>query len=365
MSESQASSPTLLSTWVRRSPRDLVPIVGLLVSTAAFVIVSVQAIARGGGDELIVNAFAHLWTVAWLLVVTMAIRSVGIRETIVAFLSGFFLSTMIAFAVTRPLLQVVGENDATVAFVVPLVEESAKLVPLALVLWNYRLRRGQAPGVMDLAIVGFAAGAGMGMHEDVMYGRAVSSVDGGFGGVFTGPLGALFPSFFDAGSFVLVAHAGWGMLLGLGVGFAVSLRRRQPVLGLIALVVAAVVAVVDHAAVNTRGSGSEVISALTGNHQVAIALLVAGLIGAGVLDVITRRRHAPDLPFPSLRVYPYLARRAAGPWLAALSLQAYGHYRRGWAASAYSRAAGSTDDDDARLDAWLDVTFASVPARAD
>ncbi len=343
--------------WIKRSPWDLVPIIGLIVSCIAYVLVSLSTAGFGGLAALFTNSFAYLWVIVWMLTATFVVRTIGLREVIVAFFGGFFTSVLVVHLLSLPIVAIAGVTPFVSVYAVPTLEELAKLIPMLLLLLAYRRRRGERAGISDLVVAGFAVGAGVGLHEDLLYGRTVTSSNGQISGVFDGTLGVLFPNFFVGGGTTLVAHGGWGTVIGLGVGISALLWHRLRFVGLIPGAVGVLIALTDHATWNDS-SGLWIGTVITADHRVALFVTAMAIPAAVITDGLLRRRHRGEMPFPSLRVYPYLVKRGGGPFEILVSLVAYGHYRRGWNAESYAAARGiSVEGVNPRLDAWLTVAF--------
>lgn len=342
--------------WIKRRPLQFLPVVGMVIALLAFAGAAAQAVARGNAEPLFVDIVAHSYVLVWMLVASITVRTVGVREVMMAFLSGFFLSTFVAYLVSAPLLDVLGPGDLTTGFLVPIVEEVAKALPILLLLWAYHRRRGQDHGITDLVVVGFAVGAGMTIHEDLLYGRTVVSQSGELAGAFLAPWGGLFPSIHTSAGGLLIAHSGWGAMIGLGLALA-SVYRRKWVLALCLAVVPVLLAVVDHSAWNLSGDAKGFFNVLAADNRLALAVLVLAIPVAITWDVLRRRRTPPDLPVPRLRHYPTVFRGAGEPVAGLLRTLAYSHYRRGWTSAAYDRARRGPDavGDYSRLKAWLDV----------
>ncbi len=355
-----APSPSGLgwvTQWIRRSPLDLVPIVGLIVSCVTYVIVSLGTTGFSGLGPFFINSFAYLWVIVWMLAATFVVRTIGVREVMVTFFGGFFTSVFFVNLIAKPIVDSRGVTPFVSVQLVPALEELSKIIPLLLLLLAYRRRRGERAGVSDLVVAGFAAGAGYGLHEDLFYGRSVTSTDGTLFGVFDGKMGLLFPNFFVGGATTLVAHAGWGTIIGLGVGISALLWRRLKFFALIPGALGVVVALADHSAWNAKNDAL-IGRILTADHHVALIVTVLAIPAAVLTDYLLRRRHSGDLPYPSLRIYPFLMRRAGGIFEVLLSILAYGHYRRGWNAESYAAARGMTIGEvNPRLNAWLMVAF--------
>jgi len=362
MTTAPASSPSSsglgwIAGWIRRAPWDLVPIVGLIVSCVTYVIVSFGTTGFSGLGPFFVNSFAYVWVIAWMLAATFVVRTIGVREVIVTFFGGFFTSVFIVSLITKPIVDSQGVTPFMSVYLAPALEELSKVIPLLLLLLAYRRRRGERAGISDMVVAGFAVGAGVGLHEDLVYARAVTSSDGTLLGVFDGKMGVFFPNFFVGGSTTLVAHAGWGTIIGLGVGISALLWRRLKFFALIPGALGVVVALADHSTWNAKNDAL-IGRILTADHHVALIVTVLAIPAAVLTDYLLRRRHSGELPYPSLRIYPFLMRRAGGIFEVLLSILAYGHYRRGWNAESYAAARGMTIGEvNPRLNAWLMVAF--------
>jgi len=194
------------------------------------------------------HLWAHVWTLAWLSFATVRTRTVGVAQVTSFFFIGYFPVVAVTYVLAEPTEILLGTGNFQTAFLVPLVEEVVKAVPL--LAWGWLLsRRGVHASVSDLLVLAFAVGAGFGVHEDILQVRntAVAAFDG------TG-WGQWFPSFFrPGGAFGVIAHAGWTLLVGTGIGVFL-VHRRRPLMW-IAAAVPLSVAVLDHMAVNWRGGG--------------------------------------------------------------------------------------------------------------
>lgn len=352
--------------WIKTRPLQILPVVGMLIALLTFAGIALRAVALGNAEPLFVDIVAHSYVLVWMLVASTAVRTVGVREVMMAFLSGFFLSTFSAYLVSARLLDFFGPFDHTIGFLVPVTEELAKTLPILLLLWAYHRRRGQDHGVSDLVVVGFAVGAGMTIHEDLLYARTVVSSSGELAGAFLAPWGGVFPSIHTSAGGLLIAHSGWGAIIGLGLALA-SIYRGKWVLALCLAVVPVLIAVVDHSAWNLRGDAKAFFNVIAVDNLLALAVLVLAIPVAITWDLLRRRRTPPELPVPRLRYYVTVFRGAGEPMAGLLRTLAYSHYRRGWTSAAYDRARRGPDavGDYSRLNAWLDVAAPQVASASD
>jgi protease prsW family protein len=181
----------------------------------------------------------------------------------------------------------------------PVLQEPLKLLPLVAFLAG--TARARSLGVADVALAGFAVGAGFGLLEESL--RALA-----FDEPVVLPVWALFPTPFPAiDGRAFAGHAVTTGLVALGIGFALRFASRwgAPVWLLPAVLLAG--ATFDHAAYNAAvlpGWLAELHQRL-GAGTGARPLLLAGLIGAVALDYrdLHRLRGMPLLP-DRIRVEP-------------------------------------------------------------
>ncbi|MEZ5245449.1 MAG: PrsW family glutamic-type intramembrane protease [Acidimicrobiales bacterium] len=231
----------------------------------------------------------HLFVVGWLLAVSYSLRSVGSREVLRFWLTGFFPVTLVAYVLTEFTEGRLDPGNLQTAGVVPVAEELVKILPL--VLWTTLLRPKHRHGTLsDFLVLGFAIGAGFSFHEDALYTRVAAS------GFDDGLLGTLFPIFLSSGQYA-ITHAGWTALAGVGVGL-ISLHRHRPA-ALVAGLALIVVPIVDHAAVNWRGDGADRLMSFTRDGHMPAWLLLGVVIAVVVHDgAALRWASARDRLFP-------------------------------------------------------------------
>lgn len=370
MTAETPAAPTMagvLITWARTRPLELLPIVGLLIALITFAFVAGGAILGGAGDQLMKNVAANSFVLIWMLLATISVRTVGVRDTMVAFLSGIFLCTSLVYFTIRPLRNQISDEIFASSVIGPLVEEGIKLLPLLLILWAYHRRWNRDHGVSDLLVLGFAVGSGMGMAEDILYKRNI-------GELFTGSWGWIFPTFYERSpvsteifgiwapsmpQITLVAHAGWGMIIGFGLGLA-SIYRRRPILAMGVAIGALALVIVDHSAYNFAVQQRTWFPRLLLDHNLLAFLIVLIIPLSIVYDSMRRNHRKPILPVPKLKL-SWRAFRSEGDRFAGVTgLLAVGHYRRGWNALAYARASNEAvpdGRDDTQLLAVLGVSF--------
>lgn len=234
----------------------------------------------------------QLFVVAWFLLASYAVRTIGMREIIRFWLMGFFTTIMLTHLITPPLRSLWGAGNFHVAVVVPLVEESIKVLPV--LAWATIMRGRHRHSILaDFWVVGWVVGCGFSYHEDSLYQRLLHS---GFG---DGLRGKLFPTTYSDGVLFTVGHPGWTALAGLGVGIMMFYRRHW--WGWLAGAVLFAVPVLEHMAVNW--SGGDWMRTITSNGQLASWLVLLLAVGAIIHDAaILRWATRRDQSFPPARI---------------------------------------------------------------
>lgn len=325
----------VLRLWARANVGLALTIAGFLVSGVAFLAVVGMVTARGDFPHFWVNIVAVVYTSTWLVLVTIPVRAIGLRDLARAFLAGFFFTLAFSYSLAMPFKNLFGNNEFTVAIVVPLMEELGKLLAIGLILWSVHRRYARSVGLSDMTLVGFAVGCGFFVHEDILFPRSLTShLDGSVGAAFLHPWGVLFPTHYAWSGLVTVAHPGWGLMIGFGVGLAVMLRAR-PWWGVGIVAACFATAVWSHGSWNASGLPLLLVNATHGVHAVLVLLMV---IGAVLVDSLRRRRRPPELPRPHPRFYRRAWQLAENRWRLVERVVAMTRYRREWNAAAYARA---------------------------
>jgi len=194
----------------------------LLAVLAASGLLTVVSVSSGTGVPGLVTGFV-LATVPVLVVVPSLLwldrfEAEPTSLLLLAFTWGALVATFVALIVNSYsliLLQQAGENmSAAAVLVAPWVEETAKGSAVVLVLL---VRRREFDGVVDGIVYAGLAGAGFAFTENALYlGRALQE-SGTSGLAVTFVLRCLFGPF---------AHSLFTMATGIGIGIAVTTRRR-------------------------------------------------------------------------------------------------------------------------------------------
>lgn len=334
---SQSGSRTrlpLLRAWWIADRGAVIRVIGLIVATVSFILLWPSLIKIGGAALVMKNMTVHLYVLAWMMLVTLGVRSVGSRDVLAAYFMGTFLVPVLVFVPLAPIIKWLGSSSETLGVVfVPPVEEGAILLSVLLFGWRLTRRVGRRPGVIDMMVVGWAIGSGFAIHEDALYGRFLASWgDRTLLGAFDMPYGLLFPTFptgtLPGGVGGGVYHGGKGLLFGLVVGLVIVLYRRMA--WIIAIVPAVwLFSTFDHGLHNYQvWNGLSPLRFLTGNgHFLAIGLFLA-VPALLVFEHWRRTRVEVDLPAFGLAGIREAIRRGSGPVDTLSRLLAYGHYHR-------------------------------------
>lgn len=314
---------------VRRHPRSAVAAAGLVVSLLVFLL-SVQDLRQMGNtlSTITRHGWYGMWTVGWMMAVTFHVRTLRLRHVVRGWLTGFFTAVGLILIVVWMTEWLIPTGNLRTAFIVPIVEEMGKALPLLWLAWMGLRGKIAEPSITDFVILGYAIGAGFGVHEDGLWVRSVST---GFG---SSVWGVLFPTFLWKSPFV-IAHAGWTAMVGLGIGLTWHFRRLK--VGWLLAAVPLALAILDHIAINYRGSAEGFLRALTFDGHLPAWVLLAGFALAVVLDSRVIRQQLPELGIPdSLRMRGMLTTARALPTartslLAAMLLIAQRRVVNGWA----------------------------------
>ncbi len=254
-------------------------------SVAGFVFAGFRLaeVAQGEWAQVRASALHQFWLPAILLALSFSVRGRSTYQVLGAAITGFLSSIGLAMYLGRWITESMGQvNPMRLALVVPVVEETLKLIPFVVVLLIFRRQR-RSPGIIDFTLIGLAAGAGFALHEDAMWSRVTSAG-------FSGPISWLTPSVHTQTGFV-AGHAVWTGLVGLAVGIVVT--RRWAAGWLVVLAVYALV-VFDHGSWNYQPLRDDW-RWVVGFGWLPVALLVLGIALGFWLDTRSLRRIPQEL----------------------------------------------------------------------
>lgn len=324
----------MLRAWWLADRAGVFRVVGLAVALISFVFLWPSLIEAGGAAPVLRNMVVHLYVVAWMMLATIGVRSIGSREVLTAYLLGTFMVPLLVFVPLAPVINWLGTgSDALGIWWVPPVEETALLAGVALIAWRLCRKSGRRPGVLDLVIVGFSVGSGLAIHEDGLYGRFLANFyEGTLAGAFDGVYGWLFPTFpsevITGGVGGGIYHSGKGALYGLAIGLFILLRRRWP-LSIWIIPAMWAYGTFDHVMYNQQVfHGPSPLRFLTGNGHAVSVLLMLTVPVMLVIQHWLRTRVDVGLPAFGIRGIREAIRRGSGPVDTVARLLAYGQYHR-------------------------------------
>ncbi|MDZ7732479.1 MAG: DUF2510 domain-containing protein [Acidimicrobiia bacterium] len=266
--------------WFRSAPWEWIGPAGLAVSVLVF-LWELPAMLDNNPDFLGV-VVGQLWVFLWLGVLSFFTRTVTVRTVAIYYLTGFFGVTAMVRLLSWPFVAVFGTDSVVVyGFSVPIFEEVGKLAPLLLFVIVGSRNRMRQPSVLDLGLLGLAVGCGFELYETSV------ALRGSFPGVFelSHPLTWVFPIVTPQFDWVVViAHPGWGLVLGIGLGLAWQ-WRRSPATWLLALG-ALMLTTLDHLSINNAPAQLDLLElwTLTLRGWLVVAAMVAGIAAGLVVD---------------------------------------------------------------------------------
>lgn len=327
----------LRAAWIA-DRAGLLRIFALGVAFVSFLFLWPHLVKVGGAGPVLNNIVVHGYVLAWVMLVTIGVRSIGLRDVVPAFFLGMFLVPLIVFVPLGPVVDRLGSGSGALAtWWVPPFEEAALLGGTALMAWRLSRRVLRRPGPLDLFVVGWAVGSGYAIHEDALYGRFLANFSGKtLVGAFEGAYGWLFPTFATNSPSVMDSagpstyHAGSGATYGLVLGLVILLIRRWPLVWL-AVPAAWLALTFSHGLYNHQiWQGPSVLRLLTFNGHAEPIVLVLAVPVLLVFAYWRRRRVGdPGLPAFGWRGVREAFRRGGSPLDVVVRLFAYGQYHRG------------------------------------
>jgi RsiW-degrading membrane proteinase PrsW (M82 family) len=194
---------------------------------------------------------------------------------------GFLALSGLARFVGRPIIVSLGESSAlAVGVCVPILEEVAKLIPVAIILYVALRAKESRPSALDLTLVGAWCGAGFAVYENATFGR------GSFSLTTNSILSPLYPMAIHGSAFgwplTQVGHTVHTALIALCIAFYFLYRNREP-RARIAPIVGAVSVLLEHCSQNAIAVGglSKIVARFTViatlNGMLTPILLAAGI----------------------------------------------------------------------------------------
>ncbi|GAB4330370.1 MAG: hypothetical protein Kow0010_15320 [Dehalococcoidia bacterium] len=244
-------------------------------------------IADTGTDGL-----TALWTAA-LYLVPLAIfatptRTVSLWDVLLMFFAGGLMLGIAFVGIEGFELYEDDPGAASRDVVVPLIEETFKLVPILVFILVGRRGRTHGLGATDIILLGAAAGAGFGLVEDAY----IRDRFGWNDQIDWLPLAEI------SGGRVIAGHAVWTTVAALGVGLALVLRSRKAVAvaaGLSGLAWVTFDHFANNYAAGHTGGTADTLENLTGDGWATIWLLVVGGIAAVGVDLWIQARSLPRI----------------------------------------------------------------------
>ncbi len=260
---------------VGQTPVSLRLLAGAGLTIGWVVLLMVQTASGAALDALWTNVVV----VAGLVVLASFTRSIGFGQVVTLFFAG---GSMVGAALLgAQLFEVFNDNPVgTRQYVIPIMEETLKLVPVGLVLWSGWRSRTWSLGATDLLLMGAASGAGFAVVEDAYIRHNFPSLDSL----------VWLPSSVVFGGQLIAGHGVWTAIAAGTIGFALLLRSR----GTLALAVAAagpVWSVLDHIR-NNHGRGF--LDSLMSDGYVTAWIFAAAVIAAIAADIYVQRT-VPDV----------------------------------------------------------------------
>lgn len=170
----------------------------------------------------------ELWFLGLILLTTLVTRSMTVGSALSSLGLGLGLVTMLMIAAGH-MLNLIGIDTSSGAgnwALVPVLEESLKLAPVAAVWWLHRRRTGLAPNPSDLLMLGCFAGAGFALAENALLVRDNAGIARDMARQYGPHLGPFYlvPGAWGAAGYV--GHAAATGLVAASFGLGLALRRR-------------------------------------------------------------------------------------------------------------------------------------------
>lgn len=257
-----------------------------------------------------VAVIRELQFLACVLAATLMTRSMagGAGVSALAFGMGFVTVLVVGLGYTMTGAGLDMDSGITNWGLIPLVEETLKLAPVAFVAWMHYRRRGLLPNPSDLLMLGCFAGAGFALAENVALVQANPGVARDMARQYGPHLSGFYlvPGAWGAAGYV--GHAAATGFIAGGFGLGQALSRRIGARWWILPVLAGAWILIEHMLVNLYVNSGSSIGLMLGNGAITPWLFVVMVAVILMLDV-TRHRAALRQS-PSLRWRVRLTRAA-------------------------------------------------------
>jgi len=256
----------------------------------------------------------EFWFLGLILLATIVTRSMFVGSALAALGLGLGVVTTLMIGAGHALELAGIDTGSGVGNwgLIPLLEESLKLVPVALVAWLYRRRTGLDANPSDLLMLGCFAGAGFALAENAMLVRDNAGIARDMARQYGPHIGPFYLVPGAWGSAGYVGHAAATGLVSATFGLGLALRRRLGPSWWMVPAAGFAWIVVEHVLTNFYvGSGSDA-ALMLGNGRLTPWIFVAVAIAIVVLDSMRGAavlKHSPTLWLRTQMVRAALLRR--------------------------------------------------------
>ena len=202
----------------------LLTYVGLAGSTVTLLALLPTLTRAGGFGLFLKDVLTHGWVLVLLTVATGLVRTLPITTYVATGFTGFFAAFGFAAAIGRPIMShLTGMPQLGSVVVMPLIEETLKVLPVLLVLVFALRRKDVRPSAADVMMLGAWSGTGFALHENGLFGRGGPTMDNALAPFF--PFGGTNHA--EGIAFHVFGHVVWTALFALGIGIALLYRHGK------------------------------------------------------------------------------------------------------------------------------------------
>jgi RsiW-degrading membrane proteinase PrsW (M82 family) len=226
------------------------------------------------------NLIYHAFVFTWILALFWKRFTISPRTAINFWFVGIYPVLLLSLLISLPIAAIFGLDSPFVYFFwVPITEEAAKILPVALYLWFlYRTNRWQ-PSASDGLLLGWLVGAGFTFHEDAMMKRVFGE------GWFASRYSPLLPTIIGSHGAFQAGHAVWTAFLGMAIAFAFLYWKHR--FARIAPIFVFALVVLDHVRVNVPPGNPFFVQWLRwmlGDGQVTIILFLSAIVTVFLIE---------------------------------------------------------------------------------